>query len=103
MSFKQLWQISEHAKSIQQNVRFEYQTISENIQKPKQEKCKDFEVFLNKFKNIQDFEFLFSNSRTFKDIQEHSRTFRFCTTLSKCIFKNVAISTPSPSIMKILF
>jgi hypothetical protein len=45
--------IYEHAKSIQQNVRFECQTISENIQKLKQEKFKDFQVLLYKFKDIQ--------------------------------------------------
>jgi hypothetical protein len=33
-----------YAKSIQQNVRFECQTISENIQKLKQEKFKGFQV-----------------------------------------------------------
>jgi hypothetical protein len=43
----------EHAKSIQQNVRFECQTISGNIQKQKQEKFKDFQVLLDKFKGIQ--------------------------------------------------
>jgi hypothetical protein len=37
MSFKQVWTY-EHAKSIQQNVRFECQTISENIQKTKARK-----------------------------------------------------------------
>jgi hypothetical protein len=36
----------EHTKSIQQNVRFECQTISDNIQKLKQEKFKDFQVLL---------------------------------------------------------
>ena len=62
----------EHAKSIQQNVRFESQTILENIQKLKHEKFKDFQVF-------------FTNSRKFKvlkfyfQIQGHSRTFKFCT------------------------
>jgi hypothetical protein len=43
MSFKQFCQIC-HAESIQQNVRFECQTISENIQKLKQEKVKDFQI-----------------------------------------------------------
>jgi hypothetical protein len=43
----------EHAKSIQQNVRFECQTISENIQKLKQEKFTDFQVLLHKFKDFQ--------------------------------------------------
>jgi hypothetical protein len=54
----------EHGKSIQQNVRFECQTISENIQKLKQEI-----ILLYQFKDIQGLEFLFSNSRTFKDFQ----------------------------------
>jgi hypothetical protein len=46
---------------------FECQTISENIQKLKQEKSvKDFQVLLYKFKDIQGLEVLFSNSRTFK-------------------------------------
>ena len=62
MSFKQLCQIWA-CKSIQQNVHFECQTISENIQKLKQEKFKDFQVILYKF----------------QDIQGHSRTFKFCT------------------------
>jgi hypothetical protein len=57
----------EHAKSIQQNVRF--QTISENIPKLKQEEIKDFQALLYKFKDIQGLELLFSNSRTFKDLQ----------------------------------
>jgi hypothetical protein len=52
MSFKQLCHIYEHAKSIQQNVRFECQTISANIQKLKQEKFKDFQVLLYKFKSL---------------------------------------------------
>jgi hypothetical protein len=53
----------EHAKSIQQNVRFDCQTISENIQKLKQEKFKDLTlqiqehwrpwIFVFKFKDIQ--------------------------------------------------
>ena len=43
--------------NMQKNVRFECQT--ENIQKLKQEKCKD----------IQGLEFLFSNSRTINDFQ----------------------------------
>jgi hypothetical protein len=59
----------EHAKSVQQNVRFECQTISENIQKLKQEEFKDIQVLLYKCKDIQGLEFLFSNSRTFKDFQ----------------------------------
>jgi hypothetical protein len=59
----------EHAKSIQQNVRFESQTILENIQQLKHEKFKDFQVLLYKFKEIQGLEILFSNSRTFKDFQ----------------------------------
>ena len=59
----------EHAKSFQQNVRLECQTISENIQKLKQEEFKDIQVLLYKFKDIQGLEFLFSNSRTFKDFQ----------------------------------
>ena len=59
----------EHAKSVQQNVRLECQTISENIQKLKQEEFKDIQVLLYKFKDIQGLEFLFSNSRTFKDFQ----------------------------------
>ena len=45
---------------------FECQTISENIQKLKQEKFKDFQVLLYKFKAIQGLEILFSNSGTFK-------------------------------------
>jgi hypothetical protein len=45
------------------------QTISENIQKLKQEKFKEFQILLYKFKDIQGLEFLFSNSRTFKDFQ----------------------------------
>ena len=53
---------------------FECQTNSENIHKLKQEKFKDFQVLLYKFKDIQGLEFLFSNSKTFK-----SRTFKFCT------------------------
>jgi hypothetical protein len=61
--------IYEHAKSVQQNVRLECQTISENIQKLKQEEFKDIQVLLYKFKDIQGLEFLFSNSRTFKDFQ----------------------------------
>jgi hypothetical protein len=48
---------------------FECQTISENIQKLKQEKFKDFQGLLYKFKEIQGLEFLFSNSSTFKDFQ----------------------------------
>ena len=48
---------------------FECQTISENIQKLKQEKFKDFQVLLYKFKDIQGLEFLFTNSRTFKEFQ----------------------------------
>jgi hypothetical protein len=48
---------------------FECQTISENIRKLKEEKIKDFQVLLDKFKDIQGLEFLFSNSRTFKDFQ----------------------------------
>ena len=59
----------EHAKSIQQNVRFECQTISENIQKLKQEEFKDIQVLLYKFKALN---FCFQ-------IQGHSRTFKFCT------------------------
>jgi hypothetical protein len=51
----------EHAKSIQQNVRFECQTISENIQKLKQEEFKDFQALLYKFKDIQGPEYLFSS------------------------------------------
>ena len=59
----------EHAKSVQQNVRFECQTISENIHK------------LNSYK------YFFTNSRIFKaldfcfqiQIQGHSSTFKFCT------------------------
>jgi hypothetical protein len=41
---------------------FECQTISENTQKLKQEKFKDFQVLLYKFKDIQGLECLFSNS-----------------------------------------
>jgi hypothetical protein len=54
----------EHAKSIQQNVCFECQTISENIQKPWfwQEKFKPSSTSLQ----IQGLELLLSNSRTFK-------------------------------------
>jgi hypothetical protein len=48
---------------------FECQTISENIRKLKEEKIKDFQVLLDKFKDIQGLEFLFSNSTTFKDFQ----------------------------------
>jgi hypothetical protein len=48
-------------------VRFECQTISENIQKLKQEKFKACQVLLYKFKDIQGLECLFSNSRAFKD------------------------------------
>jgi hypothetical protein len=59
----------EHAKSVQQNVHVECQTISENIQKLKQEEFKDIQVLLYKFKDIQGLGFLFSNSRTFKDFQ----------------------------------
>jgi hypothetical protein len=57
----------EHVKSIQQNVRFEFQTISENIQKLKQEKFKDFQVLLYKFKalnfcfQIQDVDYAFKD------------------------------------------
>jgi hypothetical protein len=70
MNFKQLCQIwNVNAKSIQQNVRFECQTISENIHKLKQEEFKDFQVLLYKFNDIQGLEYLFSNSRTFKDFQ----------------------------------
>ena len=54
---------------VQQNVRLECQTISENIQKLKQGEFKDIQVLLYKFKDIQGLEFLFSNSRTFKDFQ----------------------------------
>jgi hypothetical protein len=49
-----------------QNVRFECQTISENIQKLKQEKFKDFQVLLYKFKakinvgyTFKDFQILY--------------------------------------------
>jgi hypothetical protein len=48
---------------------FECQTISENIQKLKQEKFKDIQVLLYKFKNIPGLEFLYSNSRAFKKFQ----------------------------------
>jgi hypothetical protein len=52
---------------------FECQTISENIQKLKQEKSvKDFQVLLYKFKDIQGLEVLFSNSRTFKACELHT-------------------------------
>jgi hypothetical protein len=51
------------------DVRFECQTISENIHKLKQEEFMDFQVLLYKLKDIQGLEFLFSNSRTFKDFQ----------------------------------
>jgi hypothetical protein len=50
-----------------QNVRFECQTISENIQKLKQEKFKDFQVLLYKFKalnfcfQIQDVDYAFKD------------------------------------------
>jgi hypothetical protein len=49
----------------QQNVCLQCQTISENIQKHEQEKFKDFQVLLYKFKDIQGLEFLFSNSFLF--------------------------------------
>ena len=58
----QLWVRYEH-------VRLECQTISENIQKLKQEEFKNIQVLLYKFEDIQGLEFLFSNSRTFKDFQ----------------------------------
>ena len=38
---------------------FECQTISENIQKLKQEEFKDIQVLLYKFKDIQGLEFLY--------------------------------------------
>jgi hypothetical protein len=50
---------------------FERQTISENIQKLKQEKFKNFQTLLYKFKDIQDLKFLFSNPRTFKFCTNH--------------------------------
>jgi hypothetical protein len=50
--------------------QFQNQTISENIQKLKQEEFKDIQVLLYKFKDIQGLEFLFSNSRTFKDFRQ---------------------------------
>jgi hypothetical protein len=58
-------------KSIQQNVRFECQTITENIQKLKQEKFKNFQVLLYKFKDIiQGLEFLFSKFKAFQVLYE---------------------------------